>query len=315
MSCQRLDCMVVLYRTDVQYYLFISLYNLVRAETGRKESIFQEMNLSETPSRRFVLLAPSSARVPASFRRTETDWTGYWKLLHEMQRLRGKVYLKDGAIDESCLIDGRHRSEADVSSWHLLVMNEQDRICGCARFHEHDQPGVLSELNVGRCALARQPEWSGTLKAALREELTFSADVGRPFVELGGWALGEEIRGTTEALRVALGTYAFWEMLGGAVCISTVTHRHCSASILRRIGGRSLMHQGQEVPPYYDPQYNCRMEILKFYSWAPNPRYRVWIDRLRQELTRITVVARHSHEQDWPYGYKMSHPMAQAQTA
>ena len=267
------------------------------------------MNLCETPSRRFVLLAPTSARIPALFSRTEADWTTYWKLLHEMQRLRGRVYAEDGAIDRSCLIDGRHLSEADFSSWHLLVLNSQGRICGCLRLHEHPKPVVASELTIGHCALARSPEWGDALAGALKEELSFSTDSNLRFAELGGWALGEEIRGTTEALRFALATYAFWQMLGDAICLTTATHRHCSASILRRIGGQSLAHQGTDLPVYYDPQYDCKMEILKFYSWAPNPRYAVWIKQMREELSRVPIITRHHGDQSWLYGQGLTQPV------
>ena len=76
--------------------------------------------------------------------------------------------------------------------------------------------------------------------------------------------------------------------------ISTVTRRHCSASILRRIGGRSLKFAGLELPPYDDPQFKCEMEVLRFYSWAPNPRYKVWIEEIRQELGAIPVLANES---------------------
>lgn len=273
------------------------------------------MNLCETPSRRFVLLAPSSTRIPALFSRMEADWTRYWSLLHEMQRLRGKVYVQDGAIEASSLVDGRHHCEADSQSWHLLVMNAQDRICGCLRLHEHPKPVVLSELNVGHCALARSPEWGDALAGALKEELSFSRDGNLAFAELGGWALDEEIRGTTEALRFALATYAFWQMLGDAVCLTTATLRHCSASILRRIGGRSLNHHGVDLPVYYDPQYDCKMEILKFYSWAPNPRYAVWIRQMREELSRISVITRHHGDQGWLYGQGLTAMNAQAHVA
>jgi hypothetical protein len=247
-------------------------------------------------------LAPSSTRIPALFTRLEADWTGYWSLLHEMQRLRGRVYVKDGAMDASSLVDGRHQSEADSSSWHLLVLNSLGRICGCLRLHEHPRPVVLSELSVGHCALARSPEWGDALARALKEELSFSSDVNLSFAELGGWALDEEIRGTTEALRFALATYAFWQMLGDAVCLTTATLRHCSASILRRIGGQPLTHQGTELPVYYDPQYDCKMEILKFYSWAPNPRYAMWIRQMREELSRVSVIVRQHGDQGWVYG-------------
>lgn len=227
-----------------------------------------------------------------------------------MQRFRGKIYVQDGAVSESSLIDGRHRADADFASWHLLVLNSQGRVSGCARFHEHPKPVVPSDLSTSRSALAKHKEWGGALMASLKEELQFSADVGLPFVELGGWALSEEIRGSTEAIRIALATYAFWQMLGEAVCISTVTHRHCAASILHRIGGLPLAHQGTELPPYHDPQYNCTMEILRFYSWAPNPRYALWIQQMKQELSRASMIVRSERDlcrRDIGQPFRMAH--------
>jgi hypothetical protein len=249
------------------------------------------MNLHATPARKLMLLAPPGARIPVAFKRARVDQPHYWDRLHEMQRLRGRIYLQDGAIDESALIDGRHQSDQDHFSWHLLVLDQRERICGSARFHEHSRTALLSDLNAARCALARSPEWSGALASALKGELAFSMKLGLPLVELGGWALDDEVRGTAEAVRVALGTYAFWQMSGGAVCISTATHRHCASSILRRIGGQPLSHETTELPVYNDPQYDCDMELLKFYSWAPNPRYAGWVEQMKEELTEISIVA------------------------
>ena len=274
------------------------------------------MNLHETPSRRLILLAPSSAPLPASFNQPRVDRNYYWSLLHETQRLRGQVYVQDGAIEESSLIDGRHQSDLDCSSWHLLVLDSRNRIRGCARFHEHPGNKPFSELTAARCALARLPEWSDTLRSALRSELAFSDYLDIPCVELGGWALGEEIRGTSEALRVALGTYAFWQMRGNAVCLSTATRRHCASSILRRIGGRSLAHEGIELPVYYDSQYDCQMELLKFYSWAPNPRYAIWIEQMKEELSQISVIAGQSEPEELQNDLRQDWlSMARAKTA
>jgi hypothetical protein len=36
------------------------------------------------------------------------------------------------------------------------------------------------------------------------------------------------------------------------------------------------------------------MEVLRFYSWAPNPRYDVWIQAIRQELCTIPVLTDNS---------------------
>ena len=299
---------MLLYRTVIdRKRIFSTSYKSCLRGGWQERKYFLKMNLHETPSRRLILLAPSSARLPAMFNRPRVDRNRYWNLLHELQRLRGEVYLQDGAIEETSLVDGRHHSDLDCSSWHLLVTDAHDRIRGCARFHEHARTAPVSELTAARCALARIPEWTDTFFSALRTEVAFSDYLDIPFVELGGWALGEEIRGTSEALRIALATYAFWQMFGGAISISTATRRHCASSILRRIGGRTLSHDGVELPAYYDPQYDCQMELLKFYAWAPNPRYAPWIDQMKEELSQIAIIARHSEPderrtdqfQDW----------------
>jgi hypothetical protein len=33
------------------------------------------------------------------------------------------------------------------------------------------------------------------------------------------------------------------------------------------------------------------MEVLRFYSWAPNPRYQVWIEEIKHELRATLVLA------------------------
>jgi hypothetical protein len=93
-----------------------------------------------------------------------------------------------------------------------------------------------------------------------------------------------------EALRIALGAYSLSRSLGGCVGITAATRRHHSSSILRRIGGRPLTADGVELPPYYDPQYACGMEMLRFDSSFPNPRYEGWIEEIRAHLHTATVV-------------------------
>ena len=89
---------------------------------------------------------------------------------------------------------------------------------------------------------------------------------------------------------MVMATYGLAQVFGGAVGISTVTHRNCSASILKKMGGRPLECESFELPPYYDSGYKCEMEVLRFRSWAPNPRFRVWIERIKAELRDIPVL-------------------------
>lgn len=248
------------------------------------------MNPVVSASRELFLLAPSQRAVPVEFAAAKCDPALHDRLLREMQMFRGRIYLEDGAIRRSQLNGGRHSVEGDQASWHLLVLGPGGEIQGCARYREHPAGTDFAKLSVAGSPLASSREWGPRFQGAVEQEQQLSAQLDCPFSELGGWALDEEIRGSAEALRMALATYALTQELGGAIGLSSVTRRHGSASILRRMGGRPLQFEGRQLPAYYDPYYECEMELLRFYSWAPNPRYSVWIDELRADLRATQVV-------------------------
>jgi hypothetical protein len=229
--------------------------------------------------------------VPDSFQNVEDNPERHTALLTEMQMLRGTVYLQDGAITPSQLCaKGRHRHPVDQKSWHLLAVNQDGRVCGGARYRETSNRTVFSQLTIKLSSLARSAVWGKKLRAAVEAELERARKKDVSYVEFGGWALAEELRCKTEGLRIALAVYSLAQSLGGCVGISTATRRHRSSSILRRIGGRPLEADGVELPPYYDPQYGCEMEILRFDSNLPNPRYSRWIDQIRDHLQTVPVI-------------------------
>ncbi len=249
------------------------------------------MKLTSRGSRRFVLLAPTHGLIPAAFTGVRPNSSRYHELLAKMQELRGRIYLEDGAIQPSQLENGRHRLGSDEHSWHLLILDESRQVRGCIRCREHSSAIDPQELAVSHSALARSIEWRWLLENAVRTELALARRLGCRIVELGGLALDQVVRGTSEAVRLALAMYALCQQLGGAVGLSTVTQRHCSASILRRIGGRPLESDGAQLPPYYEPLYDCQMEVMRFYSWDPNPRFRVWVEDIKAELGAVPVLA------------------------
>ncbi len=257
------------------------------------------MNLLACGSRNLVLLAPSERAVPATFVGARCDRSLYNDLLDQTQKFRGRVYLEDGAIKPSQLIDGGHRLEIDHGSWHLLVVDQRGRVCGCARYKEYPAATTYWDLSVSRSSLAKSAEWGQALKGAVDAQLALSRRRNYPAAECGGWALDEEIRGTAEALRIALTAYALTAELGGAAPFSCVTRRHGSASILRRIGGKPLEYCGVRLPAYYDDQYQCEMEILQFTSWAPNPRYDIWINEGRMSLRSVPVLTNGAAGPEW----------------
>jgi hypothetical protein len=257
------------------------------------------MRLVASASRTLLLLAPSQRAVPAHFGLPQADPRRHRELLDEMQRFRGRLYLEDGAIKPWQLSEGRHRLDIDQGSWHLLVLDQAGRVCGCMRYREYPVGIRFSELGISHSALASSSEWSEKLRGAVEAERNLSKHLGRTISEIGGWALHQDIRGTAEALRIALATYALAQELGETIGISTVTQRHESAWILRRMGGRPLEFRGTQLPTYFDPLYECQMEILRFYSWALNPRYSIWIDEIKHHLRAAEVVTDGTTGPEW----------------
>ena len=103
--------------------------------------------------------------------------------------------------------------------------------------------------------------------------------------------MDREIRCTSECLRSVLATFAWSRLIGGALGLSTATERNGSASILRKLGGRSLEWNGVTFPSYFDPHYNCQMQMLRFDSRTPNERYETAIEDLRHSLSHIQVIS------------------------
>jgi len=246
---------------------------------------------ARTCSRRFAILAPKESGVPAYFSQVSEDQGRYHKLLADVQRMRGRIYLSDGAITPSDLtVDGRHEMRGDLRSWHLLLLDQSENVVGCMRFLLHQNTVSLSSLNTTSSAIAQCDRWGGHLRKALRAELTRARKENVGFSEIGGWAVDENYRCSAEALKIVLATYSLGQLLGDALGVSTATTRNGSAKILRRLGGQSVVSDGVELPPYFDPYYRCDMELLRFDSRAPNPRYSDWVDELHYDVLTAPVI-------------------------
>jgi hypothetical protein len=238
-----------------------------------------------------VVLAPSAARLPKSFTRIVRNPLRHEILLSGLQKLRGRVYLEDGAIGRSELsADGRFIQPIDRHAWHLIRLDADGVVCGCARYMSYPSRSSFTETGVSRTPLGGSREWSGHFRTAIESEIALANRLRVDYVEVGGWALTPELRCTSEALRIALGTFSMARLLGGCIGVTTATKRHCSASILRRIGGQSLMTRGIEIPGYFDPRFDCEMEILRFDSARPNPRFERWIEELKGYLSGVPVI-------------------------
>jgi hypothetical protein len=241
--------------------------------------------------KRLLLLAPPGA-VPSFFRNVETDTSLHQQFIRRMQQLRGNVYLADGAIEPHQLsATGRYETPQDEKSWHLLTLDERQRVTGCAWFLEHEEAVRATDLRVRSCPLARMKQWSGMLWAAVDAEIAKARRENLRYAEVGGWAVAPEARCTSEGLVLALSGFGLGRICGECLGITTATVRHCSSTILRRLGGAPLQAGRATVPSYYDPKYKCEMEILRFDSRTPNRKYADLIELLRNKMADVRVIA------------------------
>lgn len=241
---------------------------------------------------RYILLAPPSAASSATlFRDWINDSGAYEVRLREMQRLRGGIYLEDGAIISSALSnDGSHRLVGDELSWHILALDEGGAVQGCVRSLPHPPSVRYRDLAVRHAAQEMGLQWSWPLRRAIESQVELAQELSVDFFEVGGWAMAKKLRCTGSVLYSALGAYALAQLLGGGVGFATATVRHRSSEILKRIGGSPLKLGDRFVSPYYDPQYACKMEALSFDSRSPNVAFSRRISLLKELLRSVSVL-------------------------
>lgn len=241
---------------------------------------------------RLVLLAPACTAVPEYFRNVTVDPRRHARHLREIQRMRGGIYLNDGAVQvDELSSEGLHETPEDDNSWHLVMFRAGRQPSSCVWYMEHENTAGFDELRVRHCPLNQVSPWRETLARAVAAELAHARRERLQYAEVGGWAVAPESRCTSEGLLLALAAYSLGRIFGGALGMTTATVRHASSTILKRIGGSPLDAGGAELPAYFDPKYDCHMELLRFDSRRPNPKYALLIELLRHQLKKVEVVA------------------------
>src|SRR5579863_6792293 len=97
--------------------------------------------------RSFILLAPSNETISHYPGGVTVSRDLHSHLLAESQRLRGRIYLADGAVTVGELDKReRHIQPLDLRSWHLLTLGSLGRVIGCTRFRRHPSPAAWTQL-------------------------------------------------------------------------------------------------------------------------------------------------------------------------
>jgi hypothetical protein len=115
---------------------------------------------------------------------------------------------------------------------------------------------------------------------------------GIPFAEVGGGGgVAPEHRCSSDGLIHVFAMFGLSLALGGAIGLTTATVRHSSSAILRRMGMAPLTVGGATIPTYFDPSYQCDMELLRFDTRKPGKKYTQMVERLRDRLESVSVFA------------------------
>lgn len=248
--------------------------------------------VSGPDSSEIVILPPSGFSVPRQFRNVLSNGAAYDSILSHIQRFRGRIYLEDGAIQPGELTpDWRHVLPIDQQSWHVISIEKNGELSGCLRFLEESHARRFEDLWLHDAAVAHCPSVGPRVRQAVEREMERARSERLRFGEVGGWAISKHRRCGWEALRIVLSTYGLLQVLGGCVGLATATVRHGSADILRKIGLASLCAEDMPVAPYYEPQYGCLMEMLRFDSRRANGRFNGWIEELTSQMAEASVIA------------------------
>jgi predicted GNAT family N-acyltransferase len=238
----------------------------------------------------FVVLAPQGTKYHRSSIKVNRDPAQHQRLFSEMQRLRGRVAVREQAIPASKLdSSGRHRMPGDEKSWHLLRLRRDGKLAGCARILTHPPNVGFPGLRIAASSVARCAAWKQHVADAVESELRFARQNDFMTIEPGGWVVDEELRGTCEAVSIAISTFAWAQILGDCIGFLTATVKHSSSKMLRRLGGRNLQAGGKTVPRFFDPAWGCNMELLRFDTGSLNPRFETALRSARDRLLTAPV--------------------------
>jgi hypothetical protein len=257
----------------------------------------------------FKILAPSSRELPSGAAQTVAATESHSDLMFDLQMLRGQVYREYAGIAATLLPDGRHWHPLDEKSWHVLLQDPNGLVVGCARY----RPilGGFEQLICSKAAVALSPVTGPVFRSAFASQVADAKRRGIHYGEASAWALSERARCSTAAVNIALMSFAMAEWIGGGVGLTTASTRHHASLILRRLGGKPLAG----FAPYYEPMFDCSIELLHFDITQMEGRYKAKLDEMRGELRNTPVLCPVESPEHTEYspalplsGYPVSNP-------
>ena len=216
--------------------------------------------------------------------RAAVSCASHAELMFGLQMLRGNVYREYAGIAATLQPDGRHHHPLDEQSWHIILQDAEGEIVGCARYRPIH--GGFEQLICSKAAIALSPVTGPVFRSAFAQQVSDARRRGLHYGEASAWALSEKARCSTAAVNIALMSFALAEALGGGVGLTTASTRHHASLILRRLGGSSLAG----FAPYYEPMFDCSIELLHFDISQLEPRYESKLAEMREEVQNAPLL-------------------------
>jgi hypothetical protein len=246
------------------------------------------------------LIASDTRQVPGSFSNVQENNRLHATLLREVQRLRGRVYVRDGAIPPSSLdSQGRHVSPHDNTAWHIVLREESGRVLGSIRvtlYCHADGPIPLDSLHVARllerCPASSRPDYL----VALTDFIGKSRQAMPCFFEAAGLVVAPEVRSPSVTPVIMASICSLSLAFGGAWGTGAATNRHNTAAMWKRYGGFPLPYGAGTLRPYYDDYHGCEMEILGFSTDRLHPVLAPTVSDIETALRSIPVITSSSTE-------------------
>ena len=264
--------------------------------------MIREKQLGPPGKPQFKILAPSRKDVPKAIAYAAHASQDHQKLMHALQMLRGGVYREYAGIAATLLPDGRHWHALDDQSWHILLEDAEGTVVGCARY----RPILVGfeQLICSKAAVAQSPVTGPVFRSAFAQQFADAKRRGIHYGEASAWALSEKARCSTAAVNIALMSFALAEWLGGGVGLTTASTRHHASLILRRLGGSPLAG----FAPYYEPMFDCSIELLHFDISNLEVRYQAKVDEMREQLRQTLILCPAEIEQETRFPLNLSLP-------
>lgn len=229
------------------------------------------------------LIAPASGAVPPAL----SAWrsTHHESAIADIQRFRGRIYVHDEALPLSALdSSGRHCSDLDYQSWHIVARDAEGHICGVMRMPIYPIDTPIESLLLHKTLERMEPDRRRLYTYTAQRFIDRSTARGYTHLcEAGGWAVDKHRCDRNTGLSLAAASWMLLRCFGQGICLSTVTVKHHAADLLKRMGGFNEL-EGTPHARFHDPFFRCDIELVFFHADIINPAFEEPLGNARRVL-------------------------------